>query len=199
AILNQTGSEKVDIVAHSMGGLSSRYYIKFLGEINKVDDFVSLGSPHHGITGGTEVFQPNCTFLINLNDGDETPGGIQNDTIGSRIDNVGGSIYNGTHISGNINFTSIYSNGDGVVYPVITSKLEGANNIVVDDISHVGMLFDESFYNIIKLAVYDDLSSGNNNSISIPGYNLLILLGFTPILLIFISKKKKIKRFANSF
>ncbi|MHA1933435.1 MAG: esterase/lipase family protein, partial [Promethearchaeota archaeon] len=47
-LLNDTGADKVDIIAHSMGGLSSRYYLKFLNGSNKVDDFVCLGSPQHG-------------------------------------------------------------------------------------------------------------------------------------------------------
>src|SRR5512134_842369 len=40
-----TGAAKVDIISHSMGGLSSRYYIKFLGGVNYVDDWVSLAGP----------------------------------------------------------------------------------------------------------------------------------------------------------
>jgi len=41
-------SSKVDIVTHSMGGLSSRYYLKNLGGTAEVDDWVSLGGPNHG-------------------------------------------------------------------------------------------------------------------------------------------------------
>jgi triacylglycerol lipase len=192
-ILNKTGAEKVDIVAHSMGGYSSRYYIKFLGGLNKIDDFVSMGSPHHGTYGGTQVFHSNSSFLYSLNEGDETPGGILNDTIGFRIDIIGGRIYNGTHIPGDINYTSIYSTADVYAYPYNTSILDGANNIQVEDISHIaGMLNDEVFYNLIKNAVYDYNSGGNDNS-SIPGYNLLIFLGFVSLLVITIIKKQKIK------
>ncbi|MFD1732612.1 esterase/lipase family protein [Deinococcus malanensis] len=32
AILAQTGATRVDIISHSMGGLSSRYFLKNLGE-----------------------------------------------------------------------------------------------------------------------------------------------------------------------
>lgn len=187
-ILNDTGAEKVDIIAHSMGGLSSRYYIKFLSGINKVDDFVSIASPHHGVYGGVEVFYSESTLLVSLNEGDETPGGILSDTIGSRVDPVGASIYNGTHIPGNIRYTSIYSTDDGVVSPVFSSELDGANNIQVGSVDHVSLIFDENIYTIIKNAVYDP--KGNPN---IPGYNLLSLMGFTSLLVLVIIKKQSSK------
>ncbi len=46
-ILEKTGSEKIDIVAHSMGGLISKYYIKNYGQ-DKVDDFIDITTPHLG-------------------------------------------------------------------------------------------------------------------------------------------------------
>lgn len=46
-IQNQTGSSKVDIVAHSLGGLLSKYYIKNYG-LGKIDKFIDLGTPHLG-------------------------------------------------------------------------------------------------------------------------------------------------------
>ena len=42
--------EKIDIVAHSMGGLSARYYLKELGGDDKVDDYISLDTPQRGIS-----------------------------------------------------------------------------------------------------------------------------------------------------
>src|SRR3954453_21357875 len=47
-LLKNTGATKVDIIAHSMGSLNSRWFIKFLGGEVKVDDWVSLGGPNHG-------------------------------------------------------------------------------------------------------------------------------------------------------
>ena len=47
-LLKETGAEKVDIVAHSKGGLDSRYYISALGGYKKVNELVELGSPNLG-------------------------------------------------------------------------------------------------------------------------------------------------------
>ena len=186
--LNDTGADKIDIIAHSMGGLSSRYYIKSLSGIDKVDDFVSIASPHHGVYGGVEVFYSESTLLVSLNEGDETPGGILSDTIGFRGDPVGARTYNGTHIPGNIKYTSIYSTEDGVVSPVISSELEGADNIQVGGVDHVSLIFDEDIYTIIKNAVYDPKGDAN-----IPGYNLLILIGFSSLLILVIIRKQSSK------
>jgi len=46
-IKNQTGAEKVNIIAHSMGGLVAKYYIKHYGS-NSVNKFVDIATPHLG-------------------------------------------------------------------------------------------------------------------------------------------------------
>ncbi len=46
-ILTKTSSEKVDIVAHSMGGLLSKYYLKNFGQ-GKVGKFIDIATPHFG-------------------------------------------------------------------------------------------------------------------------------------------------------
>lgn len=47
-IKQRTSSSKVDIVAHSMGGLVSRYYAQSNEYNNDVDQLIFLGAPHHG-------------------------------------------------------------------------------------------------------------------------------------------------------
>jgi triacylglycerol lipase len=94
-ILAATGATKVDIISHSMGGLSSRYFLKFLGGDAKVDDWVSLGGPNHGTDTANFCFDTSCgemrvgsTFLQNLNAGDETPGAVSYRTWWSGCDEV---------------------------------------------------------------------------------------------------------------
>jgi triacylglycerol lipase len=81
AILSATGATKVDIITHSMGPLSARYYVRHLGGDGKVDALVSLGGANHGTTLASFCFdtscvemRPNSTFLTNLNSIDETWG-----------------------------------------------------------------------------------------------------------------------------
>jgi triacylglycerol lipase len=92
-----TGAAKVDIITHSMGALSSRYYLKHLGGTAFVEDWVSLAGPNHGTNAGyacqlTEEscieMQPGSTFLTDLNSGDETPGSVRYETVRSECDPI---------------------------------------------------------------------------------------------------------------
>ena len=60
-----TGAAKVDIITHSMGGLSSRWYVKFLGGSSSVDEWVSLGGPNHGTNTANLCFWQTSCFEMN--------------------------------------------------------------------------------------------------------------------------------------
>lgn len=47
-ILAQTGAEKVNIIAHSKGGLDSRYAISVLGMADRVASLTTINTPHRG-------------------------------------------------------------------------------------------------------------------------------------------------------
>lgn len=47
-ICAQTGHSQVDIVGHSLGGLTGRYYVQRLGGDARVRTLVTLGTPHSG-------------------------------------------------------------------------------------------------------------------------------------------------------
>ena len=126
-VLSVTGASKVDLICHSMGGLSSRYYIKFLGGSSKVDDYVSLGTPQKGTimaiipltwftAGGVEMI-PGSSFLNTLNSGDETPGAVH--------------------------YVAIYAYWDELCQPYWYAKLyDGATNKGKYWVGHIGLLFD---------------------------------------------------------
>ena len=93
-VLAATGATKVDLISHSMGGLSTRYYAKNINGA-KVDDWVSLGGPNHGTDTANFCWSTACsemrigsTFLKNLNATDETPGVVNYGTWWSPCDSI---------------------------------------------------------------------------------------------------------------
>jgi len=100
AVLAATGARKVSLVGHSQGGMMPRYYIKFLGGANAVDDLVGLAPSNHGTTNpgafvtGATVCEAcaqqmaGSAFLQRLNAGDETPGHVSYTVIETRYDEV---------------------------------------------------------------------------------------------------------------
>lgn len=126
-LLAATGATKVDIVSHSMGGLSSRYYLKNLGGDSKVDAWVSLGGPNHGTDSANTCFDTSCTemrigssFLTALNSGDETPGTPR--------------------------YATWWSPCDTVINPDSSVSLSGAANTQTSCLSHTGLLTDATVY-----------------------------------------------------
>jgi triacylglycerol lipase len=131
-ILAATGASKVDIVTHSMGALSARYYIKNLGGGTKVDEFVSLAGPNHGtntafLCGQTACVEmrPNSSFLNALNKKDETPGRV-------------------------IRYGTWWSSCDEVIIPQSSTPLNGATNTQTACIRHSDMHQDANVYASVK-------------------------------------------------
>ena len=59
AIVNETGSEKVNIIAHSKGGLDSRYFIWKYNYGNKVASLTTISTPHHGSEIADLLYEKN--------------------------------------------------------------------------------------------------------------------------------------------
>jgi triacylglycerol lipase len=100
-VLAATGAPKVELLAHSQGGLMSRYYVRNLGGTEKVDDLVGLAPSNHGTTSpsatvvGTLADCEACfqqvagsDFLRKMNAGDESPGPVSYTQIESRDDEI---------------------------------------------------------------------------------------------------------------
>ncbi|MFF5783583.1 esterase/lipase family protein [Streptomyces sp. NPDC012693] len=127
ALRARTGAAKVDVVTHSMGGLGSRWYLKFLGGTSYVDDWVSLGGPNHG-TNAAQVcdwalasckeMATGSTFLTALNSGDETPGAV--------------------------NYGTFWSTCDELINPDSSTVLSGASNTGVGCVEHAWLLVSEN-------------------------------------------------------
>ena len=97
SVLAATGAHHVDLITHSMGTLSARYYVRnlLLSLDTRVDAVVSLGGPNHGTTtafGCTPIscseMRPYSSFLTKLNSTDETWGTPRYATWWSPCDEV---------------------------------------------------------------------------------------------------------------
>ncbi|NEC92105.1 triacylglycerol lipase [Streptomyces sp. SID12501] len=132
-VLAATGASKVDLIVHSMGALSARYYLKNLGGTAYVDDFVSTAGTNHGTslaswcawlyTSCSEM-NTGSSFLTSLNSGDETPGSVS--------------------------YASYWSNCDEALTPDTTAILSGATNVEVGCISHDEMNNDYGVYSQVR-------------------------------------------------
>lgn len=87
------GWTRVDLVGQSMGGLSARYFVKFLKSAAKIDTYVSLGTPQYGVYSACVLpswyggqMCPTSGFLRDLNRRDDTPGRAAWTTIYSTDD-----------------------------------------------------------------------------------------------------------------
>ncbi|NJD18801.1 MAG: alpha/beta fold hydrolase [Gemmatimonadetes bacterium] len=86
SLLSRTGVQQVDIVAHSMGGLATRAYLRDHPE--KVRRVVFLATPHHGTWAaylafgeGRAEMLPGSEFLRQLNSGPPVPPGVEAFTV----------------------------------------------------------------------------------------------------------------------
>jgi triacylglycerol esterase/lipase EstA (alpha/beta hydrolase family) len=128
-ILSLCNTDKVDLVAHSMGGLVARYYIDCLGGEQHVERLVTLGTPHNGtllwalssFMSGAQM-RPGSQFLTHLTENDD------------KLEKV--------------STCSIYSNFDQLIIPEESSVLEGKNmiNRKVQDLGHAGLVYSRRVY-----------------------------------------------------
>lgn len=80
-LCEETGAARVDYVAHSMGGLAARYYIRHLEGASKIRRLVTIATPHHGtalaqvrLTRSARDMLPGGDFLLALGDEERLEG-----------------------------------------------------------------------------------------------------------------------------
>ena len=122
-ICTVTGSDKIVIIAHSMGGLVARAYLARDAGAERVARLVTIASPHHGtkmarLGIGRNVRQMYCgsAWLTKL----------EEDEMRRR---------------GAVPVTCIYSENDDLIFPANSSRLPSANNIALRGEGHVSLLY----------------------------------------------------------
>lgn len=122
AVLAETGASSVDVVGYSAGGVVARTWVAELGGDSLARRVVTLASPHHGtelaalgseLAGGScpqacQQLAPGSDLLRDLNAGDETPDGPR--------------------------WVTIWTEGDRVVLPPTSGRLDGALGYAVQDV-----------------------------------------------------------------
>lgn len=118
ALCSATGADKVAIVAHSMGGLVARAWLRRHGTA-RIARVIAVGTPHYG------------TGLASLGVGINAKQMRLRDEWLAQLDADDRS-----HRS---LFTSIYSYHDNIIAPQSSCHLQGAHNIAFGGIGHVAL------------------------------------------------------------
>ncbi|WP_171172174.1 triacylglycerol lipase [Streptomyces sp. I05A-00742] len=124
-VLARTGAKRVDLVAHSLGSLPARWYVKFGEGAGKVGHWASLAGPNHGTSvaylcalwdQGCRDMTPDSYVLRRLNEGDETPGPVR--------------------------YATWWSSCDEQIKPATSTQLSGAVNTATGCLKHNDLLTD---------------------------------------------------------
>ncbi|TNC80185.1 MAG: hypothetical protein C9356_15560 [Oleiphilus sp.] len=117
--LSSTGQSKAKLIAHSNGGLVSRWYRVFEGGSKKTSRLITLGTPHKGTTWAYGCFSPAC-FEMRPNS--------------SFLRSLGGK---GCNIS-------LWSSADGIIIPSSSAKC--GKSIRTASVGHNTLLTSSSVY-----------------------------------------------------
>lgn len=122
----RTGSDRVILVAHSMGGLVARAWLRHYGAA-RVARIITIGTPHHGTALANLAAGANARQMSRV---DGTPSGWLAQLAASETPETRSLI------------TSIYSHHDNIVAPQSSAQLPGARNIAFGGIGHVALASD---------------------------------------------------------
>lgn len=131
-VLSLCKADKVILVGHSMGGLTSRSYVTKRGGAGKVAKIITLGTPHHGTAHA---------YFSKARDAKQM-----------RPGNPWLRALEALEASG-VPLTSIYSYHDDVIAPQDSSHVPWAKNVAFKGIGHLEMSFSAP----IQRAVHDEI------------------------------------------
>ena len=129
-LCRDTGSDKIIIVAHSMGGLASRAYLRDYGS-KRIARLITLGTPHHG-TGlahfGVGLNTEQMRWTVTEQEG------VASDWLLALKARERPEVRR--------LIVSIYSHHDNIISPQVSSHLDGAKNIELGGVGHVALGVD---------------------------------------------------------
>ncbi|MDL2357952.1 MAG: alpha/beta fold hydrolase [Pseudomonadota bacterium] len=126
ALCAASGAAQVVIVAHSMGGLAARAWLRAHGSA-RAARVITLGTPHHGTC--------LASFGIGRNAAQMRRGGVADGQESAWL----GALAQAESAATRALITSIYSHHDNIIAPQSSSVLEGARNIAFGGVGHVAM------------------------------------------------------------
>ena len=125
AICAETGVAKINVVAHSMGGLVTRAYLVAHADAGRIARLITIGSPHRGTRMASfglgrcvQEMRPDSAKLKAL--------------VSAEADLPKPPTL------------SIYTLNDDLVYPAESSCLDWAENLPMSGVGHVGLLSSKS-------------------------------------------------------
>jgi triacylglycerol lipase len=124
ALRRRTGASKVDIVSHSMGSISARYYLERLGGAAHVDAFVSLA----GVNEGT-MLAYGCYVLASCRE--MVPSSAMLTDLDARFPPKGSTRYR-----------AWWSPCDETIIPAANAELRGATNTKTACLGHTEVRTD---------------------------------------------------------
>jgi triacylglycerol lipase len=122
-VRSNNGYAPVSIIAHSNGGLVSRWFRVKLGGTSKMRRFITLGTPHKGTSWAYGCISPACFEM-------RYGSSFLNDLAGRGCDR------------------SLWSAWDGVVLPA--SSAQCGTSIQTVSVNHLALLSDSSVYNQVR-------------------------------------------------
>lgn len=126
-LCRDSGRDEIIIVAHSMGGLAARAYVRVHG-LKRVARLITLGTPHHGTGIANFGAGMNCRQM-------HWRGNAANGAPSAWLRKLDAS----EDAPMRARVVSIYSHHDNIVSPQISAHLDGAHNIAYHGIGHVSL------------------------------------------------------------
>ena len=121
-----TGKPQAIIVAHSMGGLVARAWLRHYGAA-RVARIITIGTPHHGTALANLAAGTNARQMSRI---DGAPSGWLAQLAASETPETRALI------------TSMYSHHDNIVAPQTSAHLPGARNLAFGGVGHVALASD---------------------------------------------------------